>query len=572
MKIRRLAALPLLLVPLAACDSPVASDLDPAIRSLLSGPLAVGEVEAFAGEFARTIAVDGGTEGAEYLYVVSNVSTAGGSSVQITVRGDGISSGTTPSAEPGAEGPRLHLGPEAHAHEAALHPLDDGGFHLWHRERENRLVEAMVGGLPGGGRSLLRQSATVAAVPARGDIVQLNVNAMQACENPQWRDGKVMAVGDQAVVIADLRNPDVLPPEFFERIADDFDRKVYPLSSANFGEPAREIGPPRTTIFYTTAVNELASGFGGLIGGFFFSRDLFPRTTRDGFQGCPGSNEREMFYMLTADPDGRHGQRIPVDYVEDRSLTTVMHEHQHLVNASRRLYIIGTGNLEEVWLNEALSHVAEELLFYQESGLSPRQNLGLQEVTASQQRLNAVNRYQVQNLVRYLLYLADPPAHTPIDPQDGLEVRGASWSFLRYLADHYAADDATFFFELVNTSQRGIANLRNRLGMELEELRVPMRRWDVSNYADDLVRNLDPLYRQPSWNFRTLLPALTEDDSFPLTAERLGPQGQVAAGIRGGSAAFIRFGVPPGQRATLTTEAGGEPPPETVRGTLIRIR
>jgi hypothetical protein len=566
----RLPLTVLLAFAFIACDSPAPSELDPSIRALLSGPLGVGDVEGFQGSFAERIAADGGSEGAEYLFVVTNASTAGGQSVSLSVLGEGVSAQQVRSEEPGPLAPNLELAPGAA--EAHYHPrfLDDDQFHLELRRREARLVEELVGHLPDRGTAALLEAVPAPApVPSVGEILELNVNASDPCANPIWRQGRVEAVSQQAVVVADLDNPDVLTRADFERIAQDFDEKVYPLSSRNFGEPARGIGPPRTTSVYTTAVNQLASGFGGLVGGFFFARDLFPRVEGGGFAGCPASNEREMFYMLTADPNGQHGQAIPVDFIRRRSITTVMHEHQHLVNASRRLFILSTGALEVVWLNEALSHIAEELLFYQEAGLQPGMNLNLDDVRASQARLDAVNNHQVPNLARYLLYLSDVSRNTPLDPQDGLEVRGASWSFLRYVADQHVDNHEQFFFQLVNSGQQGVENLRARLTRELP---LPLTRWGISHFADDLVPGLAPVHRQPSWNFRSLLPELTQDGTFPLQATRLQPGTPVALTIRGGSSAFIRLGVPPGERATITTQSGGGAPPEAVRGSLLRVR
>lgn len=569
---------PLLLVfvpvVLAACDSGAPSDLDPSIRALLSGPLVIGDVESFGGANASEIAVDGGLEGADYLFVVSNTSTVGGSFTDVTIRGEGLASGATVSNDPAgrpslsASGSALASGGQELVHP----PEDDGGFHLWHLEREARFVRERLGSLSQSARSLLLEGAAAAAaqpVPNVGDIVPINVNSSNPCGEPIWQDARVEAVSAQAIVLNDLRNPNGLTQQDFEDIARDFDEKVYPLTLENFGAPARMIGPERTTIFYSVAVNELASNFGGLVGGFFFSRDLFPRVAGNGFPACDSSNEREMFYMLTADPQGEFSREIPVEDIRGRTIATVMHEHQHLVNASRRLYILESGNLEAVWLNEALSHVGEELLFYQESGMSPRQNISVNDVRQSQPRLDAVNNFQVQNLVRYSLYLEDAPAQSPINPEDALEMRGAAWSFLRFLTDHYANGDAAFFQSLVNTTDVGIDNLENRIG---EDLSGPLYRWDVANYADDLVTDLDASFRQPSWDFRSLLPELSEAGSFPLSAETLIGSQTVSASIRGGSAAFVRFSVPSGTRVTLTTLTGGSPLPPAMRGTVVRLR
>ena len=49
---------------------------------------------------------------------------------------------------------------------------------------------------------------------------------------------------------------------------------------------------------------------------------------------------------------------------------TVAHEYQHLINASRRMYVNGVGpNFEEKWLDEGLAHIAEELNFFRVAGL-----------------------------------------------------------------------------------------------------------------------------------------------------------------------------------------------------------
>ncbi len=558
----------------------MASELDPGIQSLLSGPLAVGEAVSFTGEFTRRVAADGGTRGAEYLYVVSNVSTAGAQVVSITVEGEGVSAGPAAAGEPLPPWLLLDRFPGAHAHEIRLTEPDDDAFHLRLRQREQQLVERLVARLPADGIALLREVApTTVTVPNVGEAMELrfidfDAPGGQICDFFQTRQGRVEAVSEQAIVVADLANPAGFTRADYERIAQDFDQKIYPLSVQNFGAPARQIGLPRTTIFYTAAVNQLAAEGAGITAGFFFSGDLLPSTA------CPASNQGELFYMRVPDPQGLFGPPHSVEDARRGTLATVMHEFQHMINASRRLYLLGASNfMEELWLNEALSHIAEELLFYQESGLSPGQNISLTDLRANQQRLDAVNQHQIQNLVRYFLYLLATPENSPLDTRalGPLEMRGAAWAFLRYLADRHAPEDAAFFFALVNTTERGVTNLRNRLGMEQDAFRTTLRQWHVANYTDDLLANIEPIYRQPSWNFRSILPVFSESfdlpaETFPLRPQRLGPQGQLSLGVRAGSAAFIYFGVPAGQRASLTTLSGGAAPPETVRSTLIRIR
>ena len=44
---------------------------------------------------------------------------------------------------------------------------------------------------------------------------------------------------------------------------------------------------------------------------------------------------------------------------------TLAHEYQHLINAGRRLYVNNANAFEDMWLNEGLSHIAEELAVLQ---------------------------------------------------------------------------------------------------------------------------------------------------------------------------------------------------------------
>src|SRR5690606_23646136 len=155
--------------------------------------------------------------------------------------------------------------------------------------------------------------------------------------------------------------------EHFATIAGTFDDLVWDVNIASFGEPSDIDENGRVIIFYTRAVNELTpSGADSYVGGFFYNRDLFPTS---GANGGAGSNEGEMFYMLVPDPNGEvNGNRRATDFVLERTYSVLAHEFQHLINDSRRLYVNKALVWEDSWLNEGLSHIAEELAFYAASG------------------------------------------------------------------------------------------------------------------------------------------------------------------------------------------------------------
>ena len=72
--------------------------------------------------------------------------------------------------------------------------------------------------------------------------------------------------------------------------------------------------------------------------------------------------------------------------------------------------------------------MAEELLFYRSSGLSPRSNIDATTIRASANRIAAFNNYESSNFGRFQSYLEKPAPYSPITANDSLETRGASWS------------------------------------------------------------------------------------------------------------------------------------------------
>ncbi len=307
-----------------------------------------------------------------------------------------------------------------------------------------------------------------------------------------------------------------------------------------------------------------------------------------------------MFYMLVPDPSGAiNGNARTKDFVARTSVATLGHESQHLINASRRLYTLDTPNyLEELWLNEGLSHIAEELDFYRASGLgpagqpgqSPRDRLTPSAISAAAGGLAALNGYEVQNLARLGLYLKATARYGPYVPEtssgatttyDFLEMRGAIWSFLRYAADRSGKTDSAFFQPLVNSTQAGLANLQTATGLG-PSLTDWFRDWAVSNYADGAVPALDgsPLaarYRQASWDFRQVLTGFTLQGGgkinggvYPLTTRALSDGQAQTVPLRGGTTAYFEFTVPAGGQATVRTQAASAGAlPSTMRVSVV---
>src|SRR5690606_30158750 len=139
---------------------------------------------------------------------------------------------------------------------------------------------------------------------------------------------------------------------------------------------------------------------------------------------CPLSNEGEIFYMLMPDPAGEVNSNVRTKaYVASQTLSTLGHELQHLINADRRLYLAGSASLEETWLNEGLSHIGEELIFFEKTGLATRSNLIVTQLTTGPNaslRVATFNTYANPNFGRLRQWLQAPHNNGPFESDDDL--------------------------------------------------------------------------------------------------------------------------------------------------------
>ena len=392
-----------------------------------------------------------------------------------------------------------------------------------------------------------------------GDVLTINVNADSVCSAPINRQAKVVALSEHAAVLADVNNPaNGFTDSEYQQFADEFDRVAWPVVTTNFGTPSDVDDNDRVLILFTSAVNELTPrGADYIVGGFFYGRDLFPRKANDKAGACASSNERELFYLLAPDPSGAvNGNARSKAYVRGSTFGTLAHEFEHLVNASRRLYENGADDFEQTWLDEGLAHIAEELSFYQASGLSPRRNIATTTAffPGAQQR-EALDRYQAPNLGRLYEYYEDPDGNSPIQgtpaqPDDDLATRGAAWQFLRYAADQKGGNERDIWFNLANSKTTGIANVTAVFG---GDPLVIFQNWGVAIYTDDAVPGVAPVYTHPSWNFRQIL------SPFPLEVINLASGVTRRIDLAATGNAYLRAGVAPGARAEVRTTGVGLP-------------
>ncbi|HEX6068367.1 MAG TPA: Ig-like domain-containing protein [Longimicrobiaceae bacterium] len=509
--------------------------------------MAVGQVRRFTGGAALDLCLQGG---AEYALVAAN---ATGGATTTLVSAEGV---TAPVGPPSPSlAPSLNIAPLTRS--TAREPLSVS-FERELRRRERAQLSPAAARLARNGF----RAAQAAAPLAEGDLMQLN--ASTDCQATSPRTGRIRYIGERSIIVADTANPGGgFTAQDYARFGMTYDTLLHQVVTSNFGSPAGMNGESRVVIFFTRAVNELTPADAeGVVGGFFWAGDLFPRAS------CAGSNEREMFYVLAPDPSGTiNGNVRSVAYVQRSTAGTIAHELQHLINASRRIFVNDAPEWEESWLNEGLSHIAEELVFYRRMGLAPGQNLGPAQIAGTQERVDITVLYGISNLLRLDNYLKDVEAQGPFQDDDDLATRGASWQYLRYALDRKGGDQRALLRSLVDSHTAGLENLQAVLGVD------PIA-WFVDDvtglYADDAVAAAATEFRHPSWQYRPVLDWAA--DGFRLKVRPLTQGLTTSLELEGWGTGYLRAAVTAGTVGKIHIGTGDAPPPPDLRLVLMRTR
>jgi hypothetical protein len=267
-----------------------------------------------------------------------------------------------------------------------------------------------------------------------------------------------------------------------------------------------------------------------------------------------------------------------------------VHHAEHLFNATRRLYFNGAAPLEETWLDEALAWEMQELVFFNVSvGLGPRGNIQLSTLTTGPNasiRVADFNMYEntMYGHMRTYFYqlngtngqkrlgpLRQQPFSTGTSPdvhENAAPNFAIGYSFLRYALDRKNTGDAALLSALVNTNQTGITNLQTVFGADPNDW---MRDFLVAAYADDSgVAGVASQYTLPTWNFRSVYGGL---GGFPMAVDLLNDSTPLTFALGfGGGTRYTRFGVAPGQTASLLMTEGGVSPTSAIRTAILRTK
>jgi hypothetical protein len=273
-----------------------------------------------------------------------------------------------------------------------------------------------------------------------------------------------------------------------------------------------------------------------------------------------------VFYGLVPDPSNLTCE-ISGGFAKSHLPATFIHEFQHMISFNQHVLIRG-GTSEDTWLNEGLSHFAEELGGRQVPDVECPTGSCFSEFIRDGDLKNAFE------------YLTSPEDFFLIEPGNStgkLEERGANWLFVRWLADHFAADTllgTDLTRRLDATAQTGGANVEPQTGENFSRL---VGEWQLANYLGDLPGFADPTarLRYRTWNFRQQADA--EGIPYPLVPDSTSGVGYSHSGVlRAGSGRHIRVVQAPGGAAvdlTLTTPTGAALPSTLEpRIALVRVR
>jgi hypothetical protein len=464
-----------------------------------------------------------GPAGAEYLYVP--VATAGQETDQ-GVEADYTITGSSPAAA-ARQLPSPLLS-------AFRPPLRAAAFHAMLRARERALSRSPSVALFDQGRV----TGTATAKPVVGDVRTFQVCSSSACDDFVPATARARVVANRVAIFVDtLAPPGGYTVPDLAAVGTLFDDFLYPTDTTAFGRESDVDGDSVVIVLLTQRVNALSpncTSTGSVILGYFFGADLLPRSTNN-----PGSNEAEIFYGLVPDPTNPDCD-ISEAFARTRLPATFIHEFQHMISFNQHRLLRG-GSSEDTWLNEGLSHFAEEL--------------GARRLPASAcPSGSCFDDFLVDgDMPNAYAYLQSPEDFFLIEPGNstgGLEERGANWLFVRWLADHFASDSVLgtdLTRRLEATSLVGASNVAAQTGVDFSVL-VP--EWQMANYLDDL-----PAFNQPgsrlrykTWNFRQVFPD-SLGQPFSLVPDNTTGSGYSQFGVlRAGSG-----------RHVLVTQAGSAP-------------
>jgi hypothetical protein len=412
--------------------------------------------------------------------------------------------------------------------------------------------------------------AALAASTVVGDTVDVKYpSAGASCAQFTPLRAVVRHVGTHAIWVEDVENPaNGFSESEIAELAGQFDDVIAPTSIAYFGQPTDFDENGRIVIVITKEINKEDSVLGRVYSADFFTID-----------DCPASNEGEYFYGIAPDPTGAVGQAYTVAQFMVDMPFIIAHELTHVIQLGRRLTTPGATAWPTVWELEGQATLAEEVVGHAVTGNRVGQNYGF-AIAWNDPEGPPVAWYR-NAFIDLALYFGFESAESRVSGapeqcgwldlnQDNnmgpcLGSRGpygVSWSFLRWLSDHYGGSfpggEKGLHQALISDTRTGFGTISGVVG---EPIDVLLAKWAAALYLDDRVAEVDQLLTIPSWNLQSIFGRLVE--SARLQPRLRGFQGFTDnVQVRAGSTAYFRLQGTnhPAGTVTVTGTDGGSLP------------
>ncbi len=359
---------------------------------------------------------------------------------------------------------------------------------------------------------------------------------------------RVRALKSKVAIYVDTLAPvGGLDSTALDSVANTFDQRLYAIDTAAFGRESDIDSNTVVLVLMTNVVNKLVTASecntSGFVAGFFFGVDLDPA-----FRNDSRSNKGEVFYSIVADPAGTLSCPHPVSHVQTFVPVTFIHEFQHMISFNQHV-LLRQGNGEVLWLNEGMSHFAEEL-GGRSYALAPDGQVI--DCTIGTTECD----FYVGDLLNAYNYLDSTSKHflLPTAGIGSLAERGAAWLFVRYTVEKYASGSTranwnTVTRALVGTGQTGAQNIATVTGAPFTTV---VSRWALANYVTDR-GGAPPELQYNSWRLHAVFSSLhtqrpnTFKNFYPLVPTMsAGRDVNLTGALLSGSGIYHRATQPPG--------------------------
>lgn len=382
-------------------------------------------------------------------------------------------------------------------------PSSAAEFHQMLRARERALSESPASRFFSGALN----AAPFLAPPTLGSQRSFKVCSSTDCTGFVTVTATAQHVGPKGAVYVDNSVPTGgYTQADIDSVGNLFDAYLYPIDTTAFGRESDLDNNGVVVVLLTDQVNKLSgscNSAGSVILGYFFGTDLIPSQN--------GSNAGEIFYGLVPDP-GNSSCTISKAYAKTLLAPTFIHEFQHMISFNQHVLVRG-GISEDTWLNEGLSHLAEELGGRQIPDALCSDDSGAHDC------FSQFAKGDVQNGYRYLRDVEATPLVEDSKSTGTLAERGANWLFVRWLADQFGSDilGTSFTRAIDATSSLGSANVASVTGQPFATL---VTQWQLANYLDNLsgFPSTSSRLQYSSFDFRATYARLNEQ--LPATFPR----------------------------------------------------